>query len=89
MALGEAPGQALGRVLRGALGIAAIGIVAGAAVALIGADLLGSFVAGVPPRDVGTLAIVCAAFLLGAFLAAIGPALRASAVAPAEIIRQD
>jgi hypothetical protein len=89
MALGEAPAGALRRVLLDALRIATVGAAAGVLLSLAGARLLEGFVAGVEPRDVPTLVFVATAFLCAAVLAAVGPARRASAVAPGVSIRHD
>jgi ABC-type antimicrobial peptide transport system permease subunit len=89
MALGESPHGALRRVLLDALRIAGAGAVVGVLVALAGARLLEGFVAGVEARDVPTLLMAASSFLVAAALAALGPARRASAVAPGTSIRQD
>lgn len=87
MALGESPHGALRRVLLSALRIAGSGTLIGVLLAFAGARLLEGFVAGIQARDVPTLSAVAASFLIAAMLAALGPARRASAVAPAESIR--
>jgi putative ABC transport system permease protein len=89
MALGEAPAGALRRVLLDALRIAAVGAMAGVLLSLAGAQLLEGFVAGVEARDLPTLIVVAIAFLCAAVFAAVGPARRASAVAPGVSIRHD
>jgi predicted permease len=89
MALGEEPAGALRRVLLHALRIASAGAAAGVVLSLAGAQLLEGFVAGVEARDIPTLIVVAAAFLCAAVFAAVGPARRASAVAPGVSIRHD
>jgi ABC-type antimicrobial peptide transport system permease subunit len=74
-------------VLRRVLALTAGGVVAGVGLALASQQLLTSFVAGVTVRDPLTIGVVSSGLLAVALVAAAGPALRASRVDPALVLR--
>ena len=89
MALGAGAPDVVGLMLRQALGVVAVGLVAGLGAALLLARALRSLLYGVQPGDPGTLAAVAA--LLGgvALFASWLPARRASGVDPAISLREE
>ena len=89
LALGAAPPRLLRDVLRRALGPVLAGVVAGLVVALLGARVLSGFLFGVTPSDPTSLGFAAAALLGAALVAALVPALRASATPPAEALRTE
>ena len=89
LALGASPGDITRLVLRQAGLIAAVGLAAGTAAALVFARTLSSLLFGVPPWDPATLASA-AALLAGATLAASYlPARRAGRVDPVSILASE
>jgi len=89
LALGEAPGQILARVVRGALAITAIGALVGLGVSLITVDLVRALLFGVAPRDPATFALAGVAMALVAITAAAIPARRLATVDPLTALRED
>jgi predicted lysophospholipase L1 biosynthesis ABC-type transport system permease subunit len=89
MALGAAPGQVRRTVLRGALGVVAVGAAAGVVGALAGTRLLASLLYEVSPTDPLTLGGVCAVLGLVALAAAYLPARRATRIDPAIALRAE
>jgi predicted permease len=87
MALGATSGRTAGLVVRRVLALTAAGVVIGIGLALASQRVLASFVADVTVRDPLTMAVVAVALLSAATLAAMGPALRASRVDPALVLR--
>lgn len=87
MALGASSGRTVGAVLRRVLWLTTGGIVCGIGLAMTGQQLLASFVAGVTVRDPLTMAVVGVGLLVVALFAAAGPAIRASRVDPALVLR--
>jgi predicted permease len=89
VALGASGGRIVGLVMRGGVGLAAVGIVIG----IVAAMPLGRFVAPVlfdtSPRDVLVFTSVAAAMLVVALLATLLPALRARRVSPLTALRSD
>ncbi len=81
-ALGAGRGSILRLVLRGAMIVTGIGLVAGIAGALGLAQVLASLLFNVAKYDLATIAIVAGAILLVALLACIIPAMRAAKVSP-------
>jgi putative ABC transport system permease protein len=90
MALGEAAGHVRLRVLRDAIGLAALGVSGGGALALASTRYLEGFVTGpVRPRDPLTLLATMSALLAFTAAAAWIPARRASRVDPLTAIRAE
>lgn len=88
MALGAAPRGVVGMVL-GRVGLlVAVGVVMGVGVSLWAARFVSALLFGLEPRDWGTL--VVAALILGAIGALAGwvPAVRASRIDPAQVLRE-
>jgi putative ABC transport system permease protein len=83
VALGAQPGSILRLVVFQATGLAAIGLVMGIAVALVGSRLMSRFLFGVRPTDPLTLGATCFLILAVAVTASLVPALRAARVDPA------
>src|SRR5262249_44561113 len=69
VALGAAPWQVTRLLLRDGLVIAFAGMTIGVVISALGAPLLATFLAGVPPHDVGSFASVTAILLITALLA--------------------
>ncbi len=87
LALGARGRDVVGLAQRHALGLAAIGSVAGVALALGIARLVAGFLYGIRPFDVLTFTGVCALLAGTAFLASWLPARRAAHVDPMESLR--
>jgi len=89
IALGADPRHVLARVLRGGLGLVAMGLVAGAAIALGTSAALGAIAFEVAPVDPPSYALSALTLLVAALLAGWIPARRAAAVEPLEALRVD
>jgi predicted permease len=89
MALGATLAQTILALVRPALQLAAIGIVAGAIAARFASVLLGSLLWGVRTTDPVTFAAVSATLLVVALAASLLPALRLSKIDPAVTLRAD
>jgi putative ABC transport system permease protein len=87
MALGAGPRQLLGMVVRQGLGLAALGIVAGIAAALVLSRVLSSLLYGVSAADPLTYAAMVIGVGALALLASYLPALRAARLHPARVLR--
>ena len=88
-ALGARPAQILSRVVRTNALLASAGAVSGAALASAFAPTLAGVLYEVPPRDVGILAAAPLAVLAFAWVAALGPAWRATRVLPAHLLQDN
>lgn len=89
LALGARRAEVLRWVLRQGLTLAVLGGVIGLALSLGGAQLLAGLVYGIGPRDPLTLGSILVGMLLIALAAALLPALRATRVEPAAVLRGD
>jgi predicted permease len=89
MALGAAPGQIVGMVLRQAGVLVGTGIVAGLAGAMGGARLIAGLLVGVQPFDAATYASVAALLMIVALVACYLPARRAMSVDPMVALRDE
>jgi predicted permease len=89
MALGAEPGRIVVSVLREALVWIGWGSAAGLVLALAAAPMASSLLYGVDPHDLPSLLTVTAVLLLVGAAAALGPALRASRLSPAEALRRE
>ncbi len=89
LALGEAQRAIRFRVVAQAFAPALVGVAAGITAAIYAARWLDSFVLGVAPRDLPTLAAVSVLFLTVTVLAAYVPARRASRIDPTVALRAD
>ncbi len=82
MALGAQASDVTGMILRQGLRLAALGILAGLALALALAGTISHLLFGIPPRDPLTWLVITAILLVAAVLASFIPALRAARVNP-------
>jgi predicted permease len=89
LALGARRSSVLGLILRGALSLVGLGLVAGFGLSLAAARLLGSQLFGVNQYDPAVLALAVFALGSAGFAAALVPALRASSIAPIEALRSE
>jgi putative ABC transport system permease protein len=87
IALGAERGHVLGMVVRQALSVAALGLLAGTAAALAATRLLSSVLYGVAPNDPLTFAAALALFGLVAVIASYLPARKATKVDPIVALR--
>lgn len=88
LAIGAARHHVIGSVLRRGMVLATAGLVAGIALALPGATLLGDLLFGIPPHDAFNFAVVSVALILTSALACAVPAVRASRTDPMTVLRQ-
>jgi putative ABC transport system permease protein len=88
MALGASRARVTATVVGEAMGLAALGVVCGSAVALAGTRLARGMLFGVSTTDPATFLGVALLLLAVAMLAAIVPAVRAAAVHPIAALRQ-
>jgi ABC-type antimicrobial peptide transport system permease subunit len=89
MALGAESGDVLQMVLLRAAGLAAIGLVLGAALSFAAGRAISSLLFGLTPTDPTTWAGALAGVALIAVMAAAGPAWRASRIDPMVALRQE
>jgi predicted permease len=89
LALGAAPGQVAGAVVRHGVRLAALGVVLGAAAALAAGRVLETILYETRPTDVATYAGVAALLLAVAAAASAGPARRAARLDPASTLRAE
>lgn len=88
MALGADRGSVLGSVVGHGLRLCTLGVVVGAGGVWLVSRWIESLLHGVPPGDPLSLVLAVGVLLLAGGLAAAEPALRASRLDPAEILRQ-
>jgi len=89
LALGAMPGDVVSMVLREGLGLAALGMLIGIPVVWLGAKYVEKELSGIKPLEPLSIAMALG-MLLAAALVAVGiPALRAAALKPAEMLRQE
>ena len=88
-ALGARSERLVGRVLREALMLAAIGVVVGSALTMAASRLLGNMLYEVAPMDGAALGAAAALMMLIAGAAALVPARRAAAVEPTIALRSE
>jgi predicted permease len=89
MALGAERGAVVWMILRRVLVLAAVGLAISVPAALIGAQLVRSFLFQVEPNDPGTLALAGIVLLSATILAGYVPARRASRIDPQVALRQE
>jgi len=87
LALGARRGDVARLILRGSLGMAAIGVVAGSIVALAASRFVAPLLFDESPRDPVVYGIVAGVLLLVAVAAGIIPTLRANRIDPLEALR--
>jgi predicted permease len=89
MAVGASTRDVLGLVLREGLGLAAAGVLLGAAGALLAGRCLGSLLFGVGPRDPLSYGLALLLLPAAALAGCWRPAVRAAAANPADMIREE
>ena len=89
MALGAAPAQITGMILRQGLTMIVPGMVLGIVLALAAGSLIRSLVFGVTPGDPITFAVVAALLLAISLVAMLVPARRAASLDPLQALRQE
>ena len=89
LALGGSPGGVVALMVRRGMTLVAWGVAAGVVAAVALARLLATMLFGVSPGDPLTFSAVVALMLGGALVACGIPAVRAAAVEPAEVLRND
>lgn len=89
LALGASSRQILQDVVMPGLGLAVVGVIAGAAGALAGARVMQAYIWGVQPRDPLTLLMVVGTLLVVALTATVIPALRVLRLDPALTLRSE
>lgn len=87
LALGAQRGDVARLILRGSLGMAAIGVAAGSVVALAASRFVEPLLFGESPRDPVVYVTVAAVLLLVAVVAGIVPTMRANKIDPLEALR--
>jgi predicted permease len=88
LALGETRSAVVGRMLREGAGMAGAGIAIGATGALALSRFIESMLHGVSARDAMTYVVTIVALMVVAVVASLTPALRASRVDPAAILKE-
>ncbi len=89
IALGAQARSIVGMILRQGILMAAIGIAAGIAIALLAGDRLGSLLFETSPRDATIIGSATAVLLGAAVAASVWPALRAGRVDPIRALKSD
>jgi ABC-type antimicrobial peptide transport system permease subunit len=88
VALGAVNGDVLRLILRGGLGVVAAGLAGGLALSLAAGKVMASFLFGIEAHDPATFLGVSFLVLAVAFVAIFIPAVRATRVEPASVLRQ-
>jgi ABC-type antimicrobial peptide transport system permease subunit len=89
MALGATPFNVMRLLLRDGLAVTFVGLAAGLALAALVTPLLAMFLAGVPPHDATSFALVAAGLLITALVASYGPARRGMRLSPMDALRNE
>jgi ABC-type antimicrobial peptide transport system permease subunit len=89
VALGLAPARVVSLVVRHALALVGLGVIAGVAIALALTRFLSAFLYGITPRDPLTVGAASILLVLVGIVAALVPALRASRSDPALALREE
>jgi predicted permease len=88
LALGARPSAVSALVIRHALSMGGMGILAGLPAALMASNAIGAFLYGVAPWSPVVIAAAMSAILIAATAAALGPAIRASRIDPLRALRE-
>jgi len=88
VAFGGSRSHILGIVLRRALTLSMLGILAGAAASLLAKKLVDGFLFQVQPQDLSTFVTVTLTLLLVSIVAALAPAIRAASVDPMRTLHE-
>lgn len=89
MALGAARGHLVGRILRSGLAWSALGVVLGGVAAALGGRVLRSVLFGVSGLEPRVFVLPALGVLAAASLASLAPAVRAGALPPADVLREE
>jgi predicted permease len=89
IALGASRGDAVGLILRGAIRLILVGLVAGLPLAMVAGRFLGTQLYGLNPFSAPVTTVSVAALGLSAVVASLVPALRASRISPVEALRAE
>ena len=89
VALGASPSNVMRLLLREGLAITFAGLAAGLVLAALVTPFLGMLLAGVPPRDPASFALVAIVLVSTALIASYGPARRGMRLSPVDALRQD
>jgi putative ABC transport system permease protein len=89
VALGATPWSVMRLLLRDGLAITATGVATGLTIAWLVTPLLGTFLAGVSPRDLTSFFLVAAVLIVTALVASYGPARRGMSLSPTEALRNE
>jgi ABC-type lipoprotein release transport system permease subunit len=89
IALGGTPGSIRRLIFNDAILVGAIGVVVGLVVATLVSRSMGAVLFGISATDWRVYGIVAAAVLASAFVATLGPALRAGSVHPSAVMREE
>jgi len=89
VALGATPSNVMRLLLREGLAITVAGLAAGLVLAALLTPFLGVLLAGVPPHDPASFALVAIVLVATALIASYGPARRGMRLSPVDALRQD
>jgi predicted permease len=89
MALGARRGSVVALVLRGALGLIALGLLLGLPLSVVAGRFLGRQLYGVNPYNPAVLTVAVAVLGFSALIASLVPALRASSISPMRALRSE
>jgi ABC-type antimicrobial peptide transport system permease subunit len=89
MALGATPAEVQRLILTEGIRLVAMGVVAGLAMALVGARAVAGMLFATSPRDAATFVLVPSILTLVAIVACWLPALRATRIEPAAALREE
>ncbi len=89
VALGAHHAQVIALILRGAIGLVAVGLVVGLPVALAAGRFLGSQLYGMNPYDPWVILLAVVTLGFSAFVASLIPAVRASFISPLDALRAE
>jgi putative ABC transport system permease protein len=81
--------QVLSSVLKGALTVAALGVVGGVALSLASMRVVGSLLGEMPAFDLVSYGVAAGGVLLIALAATLQPAYRAATVEPMQVLRDE
>ncbi|MBL8113221.1 MAG: ABC transporter permease [Acidobacteria bacterium] len=89
VSVGASRGDILALVVKGALTPVGIGVLAGIAAALASSRLLRGLLFGVPAHDAAILTTAALSLCVAALAACLGPAMRATRIDPAKVLRAE